>query len=71
MASNIDLDIKRVANTPMKVVYKNKTELYGCFWYGDHFYPKDCFTQEMWDIYRQHHADSLIERLKKAEVLSG
>ena len=64
MASSIDLEVRRVHNTPMKVILKGDT-LYGCFWYGDNFYPKASFTSPMWDAYRKFHADTFVERMKE------
>ena len=64
MGGSIDLDVRKVRNSPMKVILKGGDQLYGCFWYGDNFYTKKAMTPEMWAVYNKHHADTLVERLK-------
>jgi hypothetical protein len=53
MGSSIDLDVRKIPHTPMKVIL-NGDKLYGCFWYGDNFYKTEQFTDKMWDIYNKN-----------------
>lgn len=49
----------------MKLLFKGP-EVYGCFWYGDNFYRKESFTDEMKQLADKYHAATLVERLKEA-----
>lgn len=64
---NMDIDIHRIPHTPVKLVMKEKYEILGALWYGDHFIHKDNFTDQMKEIIKRHHAETLVERLKKEE----
>jgi hypothetical protein len=59
----IDLDIIRIPESPMKLVMKNKWDCIGCLWYGDNFYRKETFTEEMNNLYAKFHATTLRERI--------
>lgn len=60
----MDLDIIRIHDTPMKLVFKNKWDCIGCFWYGDNFVRKEAFTDEQKALYEKYHATTLKERLE-------
>jgi hypothetical protein len=62
----IDLNIVRIPDTPMKLVFKG-SDLYGCFWYNN-FYRKDGFTGEMQLMADKHHAATLTERVNKEAI---
>lgn len=62
----INIDIVRIPNTPMKLVVKDKYEIYGAFWYGDNFYRAESFTPEMRSIADAYHANTLLERVQDA-----
>ena len=63
----IDLKIVRIPDTPMKLLFKG-ANVYGCFWYGDHFYRRDSFTEEMKSLADKYHAATFLQRLEKEDV---
>ena len=60
----MDLDIIRIHDTPMKLVFKDKWDCIGCFYYGDNFYRIESFTEPMKELYAKWHASTLKERVE-------